>query len=242
MLYKRAYEQKLPELKGYLEIIKNNSIENQPCNCDLGKGGNHNGCQSVEVPTIVKKVKTLSPEQQEVQTLIETAITENKPKEEIDALNKRLEELKTVKKEVYEAPSGLTSIAITISDVSKRLFRKIAGIGIATSPPPVLTTEEIDDIVMGGLEDAAEYEDLNDEYTDELQNAPVLQQQEEAESIKDIVFEFLKGKDLNTLSTKDVRRHVKEVTGVKPDKAVIKEIIESYQEDEEVEIEGIDDF
>jgi len=242
MLYKRAYEQKLPELKGYLEIIKNNSIENQPCNCDLGKGGNHNGCQSVEVPTIVKKVKALSPEQQEVQTLIETAITENKPQEEIDALNKRLEELKTVKKEVYEAPSGLTSIAITISDVSKRLFRKIAGIGIATSPPPVLTTEEIDDIVMGGLEDAAEYEDLNDEYTDELQNAPVLQQQEEAESIKDIVFEFLKGKDLNTLSTKDVRRHVKEVTGVKPDKAVIKDIIASYQEDEEVEIEGIDDF
>lgn len=84
------------------------------------------------------------------------------------------------KEENYEAPSGLTSIAISVDEVSRSLFRKLAGVGVR-KPSKKQEEEPIEeeDFEMGEElpeEDFEMGEELpdddigNDEYVDEYQN------------------------------------------------------------------------
>lgn len=145
ILYKRAYEVKLPLIKEYLNIIKDNSIESNGCSCNLHDKSNPIGCQSINVPDV---------------------------KEREGGGGK--------KEETYEAPSGLTSIAITIDEVSRSLFRRLAGVG-ARKRPQTTQEEDVDfeDIQMEGdlpdeeekFDDFEMEEDLpEDDYVDEYQN------------------------------------------------------------------------
>ncbi len=225
MLYDAAYKKKQPLLDSYMEIIQKNSIENQPCSCDISKGSNHNGCQSLEVPIILKKDKPMTEEMQALTLKLQEAKDQNKPQEEIDEIQKQIDELNTKKKEVYEAPSGITSIAITVNDVSKRLFRKLAGIGLK----PVVNYEEV------VVEDIPDIEIGEDEGpVDEVVNL-----EEEVESqpfnenldgqIRDEVFKFLDKSNLETTTRKDVKRYIKKIFGKQVDSSLIKKFIKEYQ-------------
>jgi hypothetical protein len=144
ILYKKAYEVKLPVIKEYLNTIKDNSIESNGCSCNLSDKSNPIGCQSITVPDV---------------------------KERQGGGGK--------KEENYEAPSGLTSIAITVDEVSKSLFRRLAGVGAKRRQPQQEVNPE--DIQMGeelgeeggeeNIEDIEMGEDLpEDDYVDEYQN------------------------------------------------------------------------
>jgi hypothetical protein len=259
MLYEAAYKKKQPLLDSYMEIIQKNSIENQPCSCDVSKGGNHNGCQSMEVPIILKKDKPMTEEMQALTLKLQEAKDENKSEEEIAEIQKQIDELNTKKKEVYEAPSGITSIAITVNDVSKRLFRKLAGIGLK----PVVNyevVEDIPDIDIG--EDVDEIANLEEQ---EVEVQPFNENLDG--QIRDEVFKFLDKSNLETITRKDVKRYIKKIFGKQVDSSLIKKFIKEYQraqpqeqnveveeplidDDEippleeipEIEVEGLDDF
>jgi hypothetical protein len=140
ILYKRAYEIKLPVIKEYLNIIKDNAIEANGCSCNLGDKSNPIGCQSITVPDV-----------------------------------KLREGGGGNKDERYEAPSGLTSIAITIDEVSRSLFRRLAGVGAKRRQPQEEEDVNPEDIQMeGDLPEDGDFEmgeDLpEDDYVDEYQN------------------------------------------------------------------------
>jgi len=144
ILYKRAYEVKLPLIKEYLEVIKNNSIEGRECNCRIGDSAtNPIGCQSIIVPDVKTKEK-------EIVINPETGLQEEKPKEQ-----------------VYEAPSGITSIAISVSEVSRSLFRRLAGLG---GKRPQENREELSEIESGTYEpeELPEMREELDEMQEEL--------------------------------------------------------------------------
>ena len=140
ILYKRAYEVKLPAIKEYLEIIKQNSIEAADCHCRINDSpSNPIGCQSI---TLLEKLK---------------------------------KEGKTTKTEViYEAPSGLTAISLKVPEISKSLFRRLAGLGGVKKrvsfegdekkEPIKITFEDEEEIKM---EDDLE---MTDDFVDEHQN------------------------------------------------------------------------
>jgi superfamily II DNA or RNA helicase len=132
LLYDKAYNKKLPVVKEYLQILKDNSIESQTCSCSISKDSNSIGCQSIS--TVLPFVSNAG--------------------------------VKQIKQDMYEAPSGLTSIAITIDEVNKRLFKKIAGFNVKKKPVIIEEEEEEEDISMG--EELGD--ELRDEYNDELQN------------------------------------------------------------------------
>ena len=215
MLYEAAYKKKQPLLDSYMEIIQKNSIEKQSCSCDLGKNGNHNGCQSMEVPSILKK-----PIPEELQALMLKLQDQNKSQEEITEIQKQIDELNSKKKEVYEAPSGITSIAITVNDVSKRLFRKLAGIGLKH----IINYEEVEDIPdidfgegvdeVSNLEEEVEVQSFNENLDGQ---------------IRDEVFKFLNKSNLETTTRKDVKKHIKKIFGKQLDSSLIKKFIKEYQ-------------
>uniref|UniRef100_A0A6C0DKE7 Helicase ATP-binding domain-containing protein n=1 Tax=viral metagenome TaxID=1070528 RepID=A0A6C0DKE7_9ZZZZ len=233
MLYDAAYKQKQPLLDSYMEIIKKNSIENQPCNCDISKGGNHEGCQSLEIPNILKKEKVITNEMQTLLLKIQEAKDQNRPQEEIVELQKQIDELNSKNKEVYEAPSGITSIAITVNDVSKRLFRKIAG--FRKTDKINIVPEDIPDILI---------------------------EDDEEDKIRDKVFNFMKSRELENTTPNQVIKHINEkFTADKAlIKKFIQEYVDSIEQEEEkeaeeegeeegeeeeipdIEIEGFDDF
>jgi superfamily II DNA or RNA helicase len=140
ILYKRAYEVKLPAIKEYLEIIKQNSIEAADCHCRINDSpSNPIGCQSI---TLLEKLK---------------------------------KEGKSTKTEViYEAPSGLTAISLKVPEISKSLFRRLAGLGGVKKrvsfegdekkEPIKITFEDEEEIKM---EDDLE---MTDDFVDEHQN------------------------------------------------------------------------
>jgi hypothetical protein len=137
ILYTRAYEIKLPLIKEYLNIIKNNSIESHECNCRLGDGVNNPiGCQSIAIPDISQKEK----------------------------------DEKSNKVQYYEAPSGITSIAITVDEVSRRLFQKLAGLGAKRSP-----SSEEEDI---NIEDISMESELGDDMGSELGDEDITMESE----------------------------------------------------------------
>ncbi len=79
------------------------------------------------------------------------------------------------KEENYEAPSGLTSIAIRVDEVSRSLFRRLAGVGARkTQPQQEEPDVEFEDIQMEeelNEDDFEMGEDLpNDDYVDEYAN------------------------------------------------------------------------
>ena len=135
LLYKKAYQEKLPLIKEYLNIIKNNSIEGNGCSCSLGDKSNPIGCQSITIPEV-----------------------------------KGGKDVGSKKNQVYEAPSGLTSIAIKVDEVSKGLFRRLAGLG-AKNPSQDATSEE--EIELG--------EELPEEEEPEIELVEELQEEEEPE-------------------------------------------------------------
>ena len=222
MLYEAAYKKKQPLLDSYIEIIQKNSIENQACSCDLGKGGNHNGCQSMEVPSILKKAKVIPEAVQELMAKLQLAKDENsRPQEEIEEIQKQIDELKAPKKEIYEAPSGITSIAITVNDVSKRLFRKLAGLGAKTVVN--VNPDDIPDIeVEGEVEGVDEIAEL------EVENEPQAFNESLDGQIRDEVFKIMKNSDLTVTTKKDVVKKVRKVFGKKVDKQLIKKFIKEY--------------
>jgi superfamily II DNA or RNA helicase len=243
MLYEAAYKKKQPLLDSYMEIIQKNSIEKQSCSCDLGKNGNHNGCQSMEVPSILKKPIPLQA------LMLKLQEAKDQSQEEITEIQKQIDELNSKKKEVYEAPSGITSIAITVNDVSKRLFRKLAGIGLKH----IINYEEVEDIPdidfgegvdeVSNLEEEVEVQSFNENLDGQ---------------IRDEVFKFLNKSNLETTTRKDVKKHIKKIFGKQLDSSLIKKFIKEYQraqpqeeqnaeplDEEEIPelvIEGLDDF
>ena len=136
ILYKRAYEVKLPAIKEYLEIIKNNSIEAADCHCRMNDTpSNPIGCQSI---TLLEKVKTDG----------------SKTKNEV----------------IYEAPSGLTSISLKVPEISKSLFRRLAGLGGVKKEPIKITFEGEEEIKMADDIEIADDIEMADDFVDEHQN------------------------------------------------------------------------
>ena len=190
ILYERAYNIKLPIVKEYLNIIKNNSIESHECNCRLGDSSNNPiGCQSISVPDVSIKEK---------------------------------EKIKE-KDQYYEAPSGITSIAITVDEVSKGLFRKLAGLG--AKKPPRKVSESVGESGVEGEEEKEEEINIEDIIMeDDLPSSPSTSFEEEEEGNDEYIDEYQ-----NVLNTPS------EEQPINPENVKVDE------EEEEPEIEIVDE-
>ncbi len=104
VLHDLSYNVKEPMFKNIYDTMSEYSIEKLNCNCEIGNKSDVEGCQILKIPE-----QYVDPSKLEVLSKEESFINNNKTIE-------------------YEAPSGLTSLAIHVDEVSAHIFKRLAGI------------------------------------------------------------------------------------------------------------------
>lgn len=103
VLYDVSYNKKQPMIDNVMNVIQSNSIEKLSCSCEIGSKNDPEGCQVLTVPEVyIDTAKVLTEEQKK--------------------------QLRETRKIEYEAPGGISSLAIHISEVSASIFKKLAGV------------------------------------------------------------------------------------------------------------------